>query len=143
MPSISHELTLTPIFLAQSINHPLAFNRSKMTAARLRTGSNRHHHITPILASLHWLSVRFSIDFKIELITFKACLTTSYKMQMLTPYEPAWDPKSSSGSLQAVPKSRLKSEFGRAFAVRTPLLRNDLPEEMRLSESVARFKIAF
>ncbi len=27
------------------------------------TGFNRCHHITPILASLHWLPVRFRIDF--------------------------------------------------------------------------------
>ncbi len=56
-------------------------------AARLVTGFNRQHHITPILASLHWLPVQFKIGFKILLITFKARLglVPSYIAEMLTP----------------------------------------------------------
>ncbi len=41
------------------------------SAARLLTRTKKYDHITPILASLHWL-VCFRIDFKILLITFKA-----------------------------------------------------------------------
>ena len=60
------------------------------SAARLLTGFNRRQHITPILASLHWLPVCFRIDFKILLITFKACLglALSYITDILIPYEP-------------------------------------------------------
>ena len=29
-------------------------------------------HITPVLATLHWLPVKFRIDFKILLLAFKA-----------------------------------------------------------------------
>ena len=111
-------------------------------AARLLTGFNRQHHITPILASLHWLPVRFRIDFKILLITFKARrgLAPSYITDMLTPYEPARSLRSSGGALLAVPKSRLKSKGDRAFSIRAPRLWNDLPEEIRLAESVTSFK---
>ena len=42
------------------------------SAARLLTRSRKYDHITPVLASLHWLPVCFRIDFKILLITFKA-----------------------------------------------------------------------
>ncbi len=41
-------------------------------AARLLTGAKKHDHITPILASLHWLPVSFRIQFNILLIVFKA-----------------------------------------------------------------------
>ncbi len=41
-------------------------------AARLLTGAKKHEHITPILASLHWLPVSFRIQLKILLIVFKA-----------------------------------------------------------------------
>ncbi len=41
-------------------------------AARLLTNTKRREHITPILAHLQWLPVRFRIHFKILLITFKA-----------------------------------------------------------------------
>ena len=41
-------------------------------AARLLTGTRRRDHITPVLASLHWLPVRFRTVFKILLFVFKA-----------------------------------------------------------------------
>ncbi|KAF7665543.1 hypothetical protein LDENG_00140420 [Lucifuga dentata] len=52
---------------------------------------------------------------------------------MLTPYEPV-------GTLLAVPKSRLKSNSDRAFAIRALLLWNNLPEEIRLADSMPSFK---
>ncbi len=39
-------------------------------AARLLTGSQKRDHITPILSFLHWLPVRYRIDFKILLFIF-------------------------------------------------------------------------
>lgn len=32
-------------------------------AARLLTGTKKHEHITPVLASLHWLTVKYHVDF--------------------------------------------------------------------------------
>lgn len=51
-------------------------------AARLLTGTKKHEHITPTLASLHWLPVRFWINFKIALFTFK-CLHGSAPKYLL------------------------------------------------------------
>ncbi len=42
-------------------------------AARLITGTRKREHITPVLASLHWLTFKFCVDFKILL--FKIYLT--------------------------------------------------------------------
>ena len=111
-------------------------------AARLLTGSRKREHITPILASLHWLPVSHRIDFKILLITYKAFhgLAPSYIQELLTPYTPIRNLRSSSGNLLAVPKSRLKSRGDAAFAVRAPRLWNDLPEELRLANSLSSFK---
>ncbi|KAL0149802.1 hypothetical protein M9458_054850 [Cirrhinus mrigala] len=41
------------------------------SAARVLTYSKKSSHITPILHRLHWLPVRFRIQYKILLITFK------------------------------------------------------------------------
>lgn len=41
-------------------------------AARLLTGKSKNEHISPILASLHWLPVHFWIHFKIISFAFKA-----------------------------------------------------------------------
>lgn len=40
--------------------------------ARLLTGVNKHHRITPILATLHWLSVHFCTSFNVMFLTYKA-----------------------------------------------------------------------
>lgn len=48
-------------------------------------------HITPILASLHWLPVCLIIYFKTLFIIFKALVgpALNYLSELLTPYEPA------------------------------------------------------
>ena len=40
-------------------------------AARLLSGMRRHQHISPILAALHWLPIRFHIDFNVLTMTYK------------------------------------------------------------------------
>ena len=41
-------------------------------AARLLTRCKRSHHISPILNKVHWLPIKYKIQFKILLLTFKA-----------------------------------------------------------------------
>ena len=40
-------------------------------AARVLTGTRKREHISPVLASLHWLPVKSRIEFKILLLTYK------------------------------------------------------------------------
>ncbi|XP_041848233.1 uncharacterized protein LOC121644403 [Melanotaenia boesemani] len=112
------------------------------SAARLLTGTKKHEHITPILASLHWLPVNFRIDFKILLITFKALhgVAPTYICDMLSPYVPGRCLHSSGQSLLTVPPSRLLTRGDRAFSVRAPKLWNSLPEELRAANTVSTFK---
>ena len=42
------------------------------TVERLLTGVKKFHHISPTLATLHWLPIHFLIDFKVLTITYKA-----------------------------------------------------------------------
>ena len=46
--------------------------RLQNQAARVVTRTKWHEHITPVLEHLHWLPVKFRIDFKILLMVFKA-----------------------------------------------------------------------
>ena len=41
-------------------------------AARLLSGVRKDQHISPTLAALHWLPVRFCVDFKVLMIIYKA-----------------------------------------------------------------------
>ena len=51
--------------------HIAKLQRVQNSAARLVFNIPRYSHITPVLISLHWLPVKFRIDFKVILITFK------------------------------------------------------------------------
>ncbi len=59
-------------------------------AARLLTGTRKKDHISPILASLHWLAVKFRIDFKIAVYVYKALagLAPKYISDLLIAYSP-------------------------------------------------------
>ena len=60
----------------------------KNAAARLLTGSKKWEHITPVLASLHWLPVQQRIIFKTVLMVFKAIngKAPSYISDLLHPH---------------------------------------------------------
>uniref|UniRef100_A0A3Q2WLT1 Reverse transcriptase domain-containing protein n=1 Tax=Haplochromis burtoni TaxID=8153 RepID=A0A3Q2WLT1_HAPBU len=80
-------------------------------AARILTKTKKFAHITPVLADLHWLPVKYRIQFKILLFTFKITNNTapSYLKELLNPYAPARALRSFSQLLLVQPRSRLKS----------------------------------
>lgn len=46
--------------------------RVQNSAARIVTRTGRYEHITPVLKKLHWLPVRYRIQYKVLLLTFRA-----------------------------------------------------------------------
>uniref|UniRef100_A0AAX7SWL5 Reverse transcriptase domain-containing protein n=1 Tax=Astatotilapia calliptera TaxID=8154 RepID=A0AAX7SWL5_ASTCA len=111
-------------------------------AARILTKTKKFAHITPVLADLHWLPVKYRIQFKILLFTFKITNNTapSYLKELLNPYAPARALRSSSQLLLVQPRSRLKSRGDRSFALVAPELWNNLPIGIRASDSIHSFK---
>nr|XP_061839065.1 uncharacterized protein LOC133621161 isoform X1 [Nerophis lumbriciformis]XP_061839075.1 uncharacterized protein LOC133621161 isoform X1 [Nerophis lumbriciformis] len=112
------------------------------SAARLLTQTRRREHITPILASLHWLPVRYRIHFKLLLFVFKCLnnLAPTYLSDLLQPYCPTRSLRSADQLLLTVPDTRLKLRGDRAFAVAAPKLWNDLPLSVRQASSLPVFK---
>lgn len=104
-------------------------------AARLLTGVRKRDHITPVLQSLHWLPVKFRIDFKILLFVYKALsgLAPQYISDLIIPYSPARVLRSSDQRRLKVPRSHLKSKGDRAFSVVGPKLWNSLHQLPLLS----------
>jgi len=101
------------------------------------------HAITPLLFDLHWLPVKFRIDYKILLLVFK-CLHgegPEYLASLLEHYQQPI-------ALRSVSQHRLrevrsKKKYGeRAFSVAGPRLWNDLPIQLKMSETVNSFKTA-
>ncbi|KAF7690623.1 hypothetical protein C0J45_24441, partial [Silurus meridionalis] len=82
MLSISDAEKLVHAFMTSSIDYCNALlggcpasliNKLQLVqnaAARVLTRSRKYDHITPILSSLHWLPVKFRIDFKLLLLTY-------------------------------------------------------------------------
>ncbi len=111
-------------------------------ATKLLTGTKTRDHISPILASLHWLPVKFRIDFKIAVFVYKALsdLAPKYISDLLIPYSPQRALRSNNQLLLSVPHCRYKTEGGRPFSAAAPKLWNSLLVYVRLAPSLSSFK---
>ena len=111
-------------------------------AACLLTCTCKYEHISPILASLHWLPIQFQIHFKILLFAFKSLngLAPPYLSELLHPYIPARSLRSDDQLLLSVPKSKRMLRGDCAFAVSAPKLWNDLPLHVKQASSLSVFK---
>ena len=111
-------------------------------AARLLTKTNKRSHITPVLASLHWLPVSFRVHFKILVLTYRALhgQAPKYISDLVSRYVPGRALRSADQGLLEVPFSRLKTKGDRAFQVIAPTLWNTLPQALRAAPSVYIFK---
>ncbi len=116
----------------------------QISAARLLTSTHKCDHITPVLIQLHWLHVKFRIDFKMLLLTFKALhnKTPGYICNLITVYESPCNLRSLAydNLLLVEPKSRLVSYSDRAFCKAVLNLWNRLPRNIRHSKSINSFK---
>ena len=122
----------------------LKLQRLQNAAARLISNVPRYSHITPVLCSLHWLPVKFRIDFKILLLTFKAIYghAPGYLIDLIAIKEqPRYNLRSASGLILKYPSLKLKKTLGdRAFSSAAPNLWNNLPLHIRLEDNFERFK---
>ena len=111
-------------------------------AARLITLTSRHQHFTPVLKQLHWLPVKYRIEYKTLVITYNAIQgnTASYLTDLLKVYSPRHQLRSSKELLLETPKYKLKSAGFRAFSVGAPVLWNNLPNDLRNTKSLCTFK---
>ena len=116
--------------------------RIQNIAARLVVGAHKHDHITPILHQLHWLPVKYRIDFKVLLLTYRALHGTApeYLSLLIECHEPSRQLRSSSQNLLVMPKFRLKHYGERSFQGVAPRLWNKLPLLVRTADSVNCFK---
>ena len=121
----------------------LKLQRLQNAAARLISNVPRNSHITPVLRSLHWLPVKFHIDFKILLLTFKVIYghAPGYSIDLIAIKEQPCDNfRSASGLRLKYPGLKLKKTLGdRAFSSATPNLWNNLPLDIRLVDTFERF----
>lgn len=109
--------------------------------ARVVTKSPPLTRSTPLLRSLHWLPVKFRINFKICLLTFKTLSNHQpvYLQKMLVTPRPTRSLRSNKGPTLSLP--RVKTKAGtRAFYSCAPSLWNKLPLSVRSAPSTATFR---
>ena len=126
--------------IPDSLVHKL--KRVQHYAARVITMTRKYDHIKPVLSRLHWLPIEQRIQFKLLLYVYKALhgLAPAYLSDMLVPYQPCRPLRSSKKSLLEKPRFKLASYGGGAFTTAAPRLWNDLPEDVKASDSVSSFK---
>ncbi len=118
--------------------------RVQNAAARLICNVSRFDHIIPTLKDLHWLPVKFRIDFKILLIVFKALhgLAPEYVSELITiKYPSSYSTRSNSKLLlqKTILKTLLPTLGDRSFGCSAPNLWNDLPSRIQQADSIGSF----
>uniref|UniRef100_A0A8P4K2R3 Reverse transcriptase domain-containing protein n=1 Tax=Dicentrarchus labrax TaxID=13489 RepID=A0A8P4K2R3_DICLA len=111
-------------------------------AARVLTGTRKRDHISPVLATLHWLPIKCRIEFKILLLTYKALhgQAPSYLKELIVPYYPTRTLRSLNAGLLVVPIVSKSRTGARAFSYQAPLLWNQLPVVVWEADTLTTFK---
>ena len=114
--------------------------RIQNAAARIITKTSKFDHITPVLLELHWLPIKYRIQYKILLLTFKAIngMAPQYIMDVLSLTDDRL--RSHSNCLLDIPSTNLVRSGDRTFASAAPKLWNNLPRKIRLCKSLTSFK---
>ena len=112
-------------------------------AARLVFNLRKYDRITPALVTLHWLPVKYRIEFKTLLIVFKGLhdKAPNFIQEMITQSKSKrYSIRSNEERVLKVPKFKHDTFGKRAFAVYGPLAWNCLPKEIRLCDEIEAFK---
>ena len=128
LDNLNSLLIITPSFKLQQLQ--LILNRN----------ARKFCNITPILKDLHWLPLEARIEFKTLLQVYKCVNGTAqeYLSSLLQLYScPREGMRSAKGTLRLNVPSKLQKFGDRAFSVAGPRVRNELPQYVRESSSVA------
>ena len=112
-------------------------------AARLLMSCKKYDHITPI--NLYRLRVRYRINFKALLLTFKALygMAPSYIIDLIhTKTNTRYLLRSNEGVFLKHPSGKMKKSFGdRSFSVAAPTLWKALPVSLRSIKCISSLSL--
>ncbi len=117
--------------------------RVQNAAARIVMLVPKFDHISGVMCDLHWLPVKYRVQFKILLLTFKCQygLAPSYLRDMICDHVPPRSSRSSNVKfVLKVPRTKRKTLGTRSFSFYAPDLWNSLPMEIRSIDDVDTFK---
>ncbi len=111
-------------------------------AAKVICGKSLRDHATPCLMYLHWLPVKFRINFKIAMLVFKCLngLAPPYLCDLIELYKPSRTLRSSDKHLLKVFKTKYVTLGDKCFCHAAPTVWNELPIDLRKETSIEIFK---
>ena len=112
-------------------------------AARITCFTPRCPHVTPVLKHLHWLPIKFRVEFKIALLVYKALngMAPDYIADLLLEKpDCSYQLRPNDQELLFIPKTRAKTLGDRAFAHTGPSTWKKLPYNIRNIKSIENFK---
>ena len=113
------------------------------SAARITCFTPRCSHITLVLMHLHWLPIKFRVEFKIALLVYKSLneMAPDYIADLLLEKpDCSYQLRSNDQGLIFIPKTRAKSLGNRAFVYAGPSTWNKLPYNIRNIKSIENLK---
>ena len=118
--------------------------RVQNVAARLIFEQPKFCHITLVLSQFHWLPIKYRIEFKILLTTFKAIhgMAPDYICKLISRRKSTgYSLRSSKKVMLEVPSGKILPTLGGgAFCYAAPKLCNNLPSEISSLDSLSNFK---
>ena len=111
-------------------------------AVRVFKRTRKRDHISPMLASLHWLPVKSRTQFKILLLTYKALndQTPSCLKELIEPYYPNRTLRSQNIGLLVNSRVSTSRTGGGAFSSQAPLLWDHLPVLVQEADALSTIK---
>ena len=111
-------------------------------AAPIITRTSYSDHISPVLATLHWIPCDLRIKFRIMTYVYKCLhqLSPVYLQELLHIYEPRRSLRSSSDTSTLSTRPSIKRVGERAFCRDASSLWNELPANIRNLTSLSTFK---
>ena len=112
------------------------------SAARVILGLSKFKHISPGLKKLHWLPIKYRIEFKVLTMVFKSLHdeAPTYISDLLELKKSNYSLRSANGINLQEQRSKLKYYGDRAFSVCAPRLWNMLPNNVKTSPNLDIFK---
>ena len=118
--------------------------RVQNAAARLIFKQPKFSHITPVLFQLHWLPIKYRIEFKIQLFNFKAMhgVAPDYICKLISRKSSTrYSLRFSQRIVLENPSGKIFSTLGgRTFCYAAPKLWNNLPCKISTLDSLSSFK---
>ena len=115
--------------------------KTQNNAARLILKKSKRD--APLLKELHWLPVKYGIQYKLATLAFRHFDGTlpPYLSSSLYIYQPSRSLRSSTERLLKIPKTNLKTFGERSFGYIAPTVWNSLPADLRAFPSLPTFKV--